>query len=57
MKEMKEIRIGESILGLKDNLVKTAILPKTSAELERDVNVQGNVKVEGAVYARNMVVD
>ncbi|MCL2244961.1 MAG: hypothetical protein FWC03_10925 [Treponema sp.] len=57
MKEMQEIRIGESTVGLKDNLVKTAILPKTSGELERDVNIQGNVIVEGAVYARNLVID
>jgi len=57
MKELTEIRIGESIVGLKDNLVKTAILPKTSSELERDVNIQGNVKVEGAVYARNLIID
>jgi len=57
MKEMSEIRIGESVVGLKDNLVKTAILPKSSGELERDVNIQGNVKVEGAVYARNLIID
>lgn len=57
MNEMKEIRIGESTVGLKDNLVKTAILPKTSGELERDVNIQGNVIVEGAVYARNLILD
>jgi hypothetical protein len=57
MKELSEIRIGESIVGLKDNLVKTAILPKTSNELERDVNIQGNVKIEGAVYARNLIID
>jgi hypothetical protein len=57
MKELTEIRIGESIVGLKDNLVKTAILPRTSAELERDVNIQGNVNVEGAVYARNLIID
>jgi hypothetical protein len=57
MKEMTEIRIGESIVGLKDNLVKTAILPKTGSELERDVNIQGNVKVEGAIYARNLIID
>jgi len=57
MKEMTEIRIGESIVGLKDNLVKTAILPKTSGELERDINVQGNVEIEGAVYAKNLIID
>ena len=57
MKEMTEIRIGESIVGLKDNVVKTAILPKTSGELERDVNIQSNVNIEGAVYARNLIID
>jgi hypothetical protein len=57
MKEITEVRIGESIVGLKDNLVKSSILPKGSAELERDVNVQGNVVVEGAVYARNLIID
>ena len=57
MNELNEIRLGESIVGLKNNLVKTAILPKSSSELERDVNIQGNVKVEGAVYARNLILD
>jgi len=57
MKEMTEIRIGESVIGLKDNLVKTAILPKSDTELDRDLNIQGNVKIEGAVYARNLILD
>jgi len=57
MKEMTEIRIGESVVGLKDNLVKTAILPKSDTELDRDLNIQGNVKIEGAVYARNLILD
>lgn len=57
MKEMTEIRIGESILGLKDNLVKATILPKTSSELERDVQIMENVKIEGAVYAKNLIID
>ncbi|MDR2870605.1 MAG: hypothetical protein LBV04_09160 [Deferribacteraceae bacterium] len=57
MNEIKEIRVGESILGLKDNLVKSAILPKSSSELERDVQIQGNVNIEGAVYARQLVID
>ncbi|MDR2094791.1 MAG: hypothetical protein LBP76_04650 [Treponema sp.] len=57
MREMTEIRLGESIVGLKDNIVKTNILPRTSAELDRDINLQGNVLVEGAVYARNLIID
>jgi hypothetical protein len=57
MQELKEILIGESVIGLKDNLVRTNILPKTSGELERDLSVHENVVLEGAVYARNLVVD
>jgi hypothetical protein len=57
MQELNEIRIGESIVGLKDNLVKSSILPKGTVELERDVNLQGNVVIEGAVYARNLIID
>jgi predicted acyltransferase (DUF342 family) len=57
MKEMNEIRIGESIVGLKDNLVRSAILPKNSGELDRDINIQENVTVEGPVYARNIIID
>ena len=57
MKEMTEIRVGETNLGLKDNMLKSAILPKTTGELDRDVNIQGNVKIEGAVYARNLIID
>jgi hypothetical protein len=57
MNEITEIRMGESIIGLKDNLVKTAILPKVSGELDRDIHIQGNVIIQGAVYARNLIID
>jgi cytoskeletal protein CcmA (bactofilin family) len=57
MKEMYEIRVGESIVGLKDNLVKSAILPKNSVDLDRDINIQENVRIEGPVYARNLIID
>lgn len=57
LKELTEVRIGETIVALKDNLVKSAILPKTSDELERDVAIQENVKIDGAVYARNLTLD
>lgn len=57
MNELKEILMGESVVGLKDNLVKTNILPKTAAELDRDISISGNVVVEGAVYARNLLID
>ncbi|MDR0708066.1 MAG: hypothetical protein LBF60_09400 [Treponema sp.] len=57
LKELTEVRIGETIVALKDNVVKSAILPKTSNELERDIAIQGNVKIDGAVYARNLTLD
>ena len=57
MNTLNEIRMGDTIIGLQDNVVKTNILPKISAELDRDVRVQGNVVIEGAVYARNVVID
>jgi hypothetical protein len=52
MDELKEIRINDSRLMLNDNLVKSSILPRVSSELERDVVIQGNTIIEGAVFAR-----
>jgi hypothetical protein len=57
MKELKEILIGESVVNLKDNLIKTNILPKTAGELDRDISIQGNVTAEGAIYTRNLFID
>jgi hypothetical protein len=57
MKEVTELRIGDNIVGLQDNLVKTSILPKVSGELDRDINIQGNVIIEGAVFGRNIIID
>lgn len=52
MNELKEIRVNDQRLLLSDNLVKSAILPRTSSELERDVIIQGDTTIEGAVYAK-----
>ncbi len=52
MNELKEIRVNDKRLLLNDNLVKSAILPRVSSELERDVIIQGDTTIEGAVYAR-----
>lgn len=57
MTEMKEIVMGDNSIGLKDNLVKTSILPKSSKELNRNIKIQGNVVVEGATYANNLEID
>lgn len=57
MQELKEIRVNDNRLLLKDNLVKSAILPKISSELERDIVIQGNTIIEGAVYARHLEIE
>jgi hypothetical protein len=56
MQELAEIRFNDDRIVLKDHLVKTAILPMVSRELERDVHIQGNCILEGAVYARNLAI-
>lgn len=56
MKELKEIRIGTDNLILQDNLVKSSILPQVSKELARNVSIQGNVIIEGAVYANRFEI-
>ena len=52
MNELKEIRVNDQRLLLNDNLVKSSILPRATSELERDVVIQGDTIIEGAVYAR-----
>ena len=50
MKELKVISLENGVI-LSENLVKGSILPRTSAELERDVLIQNDTIVEGAIYA------
>lgn len=56
MKELKEIRFNESNIQLKDNLVRSAILPEKATELNRSITIQGNTVVEGAVYAHKLEI-
>ena len=53
MKELKVISLENGVI-LSENLVKGSILPRTSAELERDVLIQNDTIVEGAIYARKL---
>ncbi len=50
MQEITEINLGTNVITLKDNLVRSSILPKNVAELERTVKIEGNVVVEGPIY-------
>jgi hypothetical protein len=56
MQELTEIRFNDNRILLKDNLVKSPILPRIASELERDIVVQGNCLVESAMFARTLEV-
>ncbi len=56
MQVLNELRLNEDRLLLKDQIVRSPILPRMSRELERDVVVQGACEVEGAIFARNLEV-
>lgn len=56
MKELKELRVNETNIQLKDNLVKGSILPEKISELTRTVTVQGNTVIEGPVYAHKLEI-
>lgn len=56
MNELNEIRFNDNRILLKENIVRSPILPRVSLELERDVVVQGETVIEGAVFARNFEV-
>lgn len=56
MPVLNEVRINDNRMLLKEHVVRSPILPKTAHELERDVVVQGDCEVEGAVFARNLEV-
>jgi len=52
MTEYTELRLDDQRLLLNKNLVKSAILPKVASDLDRDIVIQGDAIIEGAVYAR-----
>lgn len=56
MVELQEIKIGDNEIVLNDNLVKTSILPESAKELSRDIKIQGNVIVEGAVFGNDISI-
>ena len=52
MRELTELRFNDDRVILKDNHVKTSILPMVSNELDRDVDIEGNCVLDGAVYSQ-----
>ena len=55
-KELNIISMEGEIL-LKDNLVRSSILPHTASELDRNVTILADTIVEGAVYANNLEIE
>ena len=55
-KELKEIRLNENKIILNENLVKSPIIPERISELTRDVTIQSDSIVEGAVYAHRLEI-
>ena len=55
-KELKVISMEGEIL-LKDNLVRSSILPHTASELDRNVIISSDTIVEGAVYANKLEIE
>ena len=56
MKELKELRFNENNILLKDNIVRSSILPEKAAELSRNVTIQGDTVIEGPVFAHKMEI-
>lgn len=55
-KELNIITMEGEVL-LKDNLVRSSILPHVAAELDRDVTIMGDTIVEGALYAHKLGIE
>lgn len=55
-KELKEVRFDTSEINLRDNLVRGSILPQKISELPRNVVIDGNTVVEGAVYGHRVEI-
>ena len=56
IKELKEVRFDTSEINLRDNLVRGSILPQKIAELPRNVILDGNTVVEGAIYGHRIEI-
>jgi hypothetical protein len=56
MTDLTEIRFNEQHVLLNNHLVKSGILPEKAGELGRNITVQGNTIIEGAVYANKLEV-
>jgi hypothetical protein len=56
MNTLNIVNFNENKIVLSSNLVQSDILPSVVKELGRDISVEGETVVKGAVYARNLYV-
>lgn len=56
MSDINEMRVGDNEINLEGTRVKSSILPQTAKELSRNVKLQGNVIVEGAIFGNNIQI-
>ena len=57
MKDLKDIQFDRENIILNSNKVQGAILPKNVGELDRDVKIQADTIVEGAVYGHKIEIE
>ncbi len=57
METLNEIRFDENDIFLKDNIVKTNILPKSSKDLKRNIKIESNTIFEGSVFGNTISID
>lgn len=57
MQELTELRFNDDRILLRNNHVRSRILPQSVGELDRDVVVQGECIVDGAIFARNLEIE
>lgn len=57
METLNEVRFDENDIFLKDNIVKTSILPKGSKELKRNIKVESNTLFEGSVFGNTISIN
>ena len=57
MKELNEIQFDHENIILNSNKVQGSILPKNVGELDRDVKIQKDTVIGGAVYGHKIEIE
>lgn len=57
METLSEVRFDDNDVFLKENIIKTSVLPKSSKELKRNINIEGNTFFGGSVFGNTINID